>query len=73
MMTILTAINLITLTGPGNQVIEVNPHEVASIRQPRSTDHFAKGTHCLLYTIDGKFITVTETCKRVHELLEEKQ
>jgi hypothetical protein len=63
------ALVLITLTGPDGQHVEINPAEIISIREPRGTDHFAKGTHCLITTTDGKYATVLETCERVIELI----
>jgi uncharacterized iron-regulated protein len=65
----IVAIELIQLTGPDHQVIEINPQTIASVRSVRDPEHFARGTHCILFTTDGKNITVVETCARVHELL----
>lgn len=60
-------LRLVTVTGPDSQVIELNPHEIISIRRPRGTDHFAPGTNCLIFTVDAKFISVKETCDEVHK------
>jgi hypothetical protein len=65
----IVAIELIRLTGPDHQVIEINPQTIASVRSVREPEHFAKGTNCILFTTDGKNINVIETCARVHELL----
>jgi hypothetical protein len=62
---------LITLTGPGGQVIEINPAEIVSLREPRGDGHLDKDVHCLIHTTDGKFIAVKETCVIVHERIEE--
>jgi hypothetical protein len=66
---VILALELITLTGPDKQVIEINPHTVTTLRTIRDPEQFAKGTHCIVFTTDGKNINVVETCARVHELL----
>jgi hypothetical protein len=67
----LFAAALITLTGPGGQVIDINPAEIVSLREPRGDGHFDKDVHCLIHTADGKFITVIETCQIVRERIDE--
>lgn len=64
-------LNLITLTGPDGQTIKLNPETVATIRSVRGSDHFAPGIKCVVFTTDGKNITVTETCEQVKQLLEQ--
>jgi hypothetical protein len=68
---IFIAIGLITLTGPDRQLIEINPRSVTTLRTVRDAEQFAKGTKCIVFTTDGKNVNVTETCKQVHELLEQ--
>ena len=68
---ILTTIILLQLTGPGGQMIEVNPSEVVSLREVRVMDHFAPGIKCVINTVDGKFVTVQETCEHVSEMIKE--
>ena len=62
-------LQLILLTGPDHQPIEINPGAVINIRPPRVTDHFAPGAHCLVFMSDGRPVIVTETCERVKYLL----
>lgn len=50
------------LTG---QEIEINVGEISSIRRPSSENHFGRGTHCVIYMNNGKFILVRETCMEV--------
>jgi hypothetical protein len=64
---IIVAIVLIIVTGLGGQVISVNPAEIVSLREPRGDGHFDKDVHCLIHTVDGKFISVTETCDIVRK------
>ena len=63
------ALQLILLTGPDHQPIEVNPGAVTNLRPPRGTDHFAPGVKCLVFLSDGKPLTVMETCGQVKYLL----
>ena len=67
------ALQLILLTGPDHQPIEVNPSAITSIRPPRVSDHFAAGTKCLVFLTDGKLITATETCDQVRAKLADGQ
>ena len=60
----ITLLGFVLLTGPGGQVIAVNPTEIVSLREPRG-DNFDKDVHCLIHTADGKFIAVIETCEVV--------
>jgi uncharacterized protein YlzI (FlbEa/FlbD family) len=66
-MEMLLAIALAQFTGPDGQRIDVNSAEVTTIREPRSKDHFAPGTKCLIYLVSGNFITVQETCDEVRQ------
>jgi hypothetical protein len=64
------ALGLVELTGPGGQVIEVNPNEIVSVREPRGADHFGKDVHCLVFTSDGKYIGVVQTCEQVKAIVD---
>lgn len=64
-MITLIAIALIMLHGPGGQPIEINVHNISSLRVPRGTEHFARDTHCLVFMSDGKFIAIVETCAEI--------
>jgi hypothetical protein len=67
-----TGIKVITLMGPDGQQVEINRNEIVSTRAPRSTDHFGKGVRCLVFTVDGKYIGVIETCAEVRRLWTEE-
>jgi len=73
MLAMLAATAFIQLTGPDNQVIQLNPKSIIDFRTPRGTDHFAPGTRCLIHTTDGRFISVVETCDEIHHILEDMQ
>jgi hypothetical protein len=64
---LMLAVRLLAFTGIDGQVLELNPIEIISIREPRSIEHFGSGTRCLIFTTDGKFIPVQQTCKEVHQ------
>lgn len=61
--------SFIQLHGPGNQLLEINPDEIVSLRMPQSTEHFAPGVRCIVNTADGKFSTVQEDCDTVKHLI----
>jgi hypothetical protein len=67
---VLLATSLVELSGPGGQRIFVSPSQIISVRQPRSDQHFAPGTRCLVGTTDGKYLTVVEPCDEVRQKLQ---
>jgi hypothetical protein len=70
---ILVAFHLVRFTGPDNQLIEINPDEVVAIRTPRDSEqHFHQKVACLIFTSDGKFVGVIETCEEVNRRLEQQ-
>ena len=74
--TAIAAFHLIQLHGPGGYEIDINPHEVSSIREPSgvaSEGHFAKDIRCLLFMTNGKVTGVIEDCKTVKKMTEEAQ
>jgi len=73
MLWTLVALRLIQFTGPDGQTVVINPDEIVSVRSPRSTDHFGPGIQCLIFTVDGKYISVKEACSQVRETLTEEQ
>lgn len=66
---IVLVLRLIELHGPGGQFVEINPEEIVSLREPRAGDHFAFGIKCLIFTSDGKYTGVIETCAQVAEMV----
>jgi hypothetical protein len=67
---IVVAIELLRVTGPDNQQIEINPQHVVSLRVPQVDSNFPKGTRCLILTADTKFIAVQETCDQIRNMLQ---
>jgi len=68
---LLVQITLIDVTGPGGQLIELNPSAIVTMRPPRRSDGFSPGSHCIITTADGKFTPVQEECLAVRKLLSE--
>jgi hypothetical protein len=66
----LVAYVLIELHGPGGRKFDVKVDEIVSFREPAETEHFGKGTRCIVNTSDGKFSAVTEDCDTVRRLIE---
>ena len=79
MMLLLTAaiaaFHLIQLHGPDGQEIDINPHEIASLREPSSISegHFPKGIRCVIVMTNGRFNLVVENCNTVKIMTEEAQ
>lgn len=64
MSVLVLVLALVRFTGPSGQPIDINPETIVSVRVPQAqaAEHFAPGTHCLLFTVDGKYIPVQEDC-----------
>jgi hypothetical protein len=75
LLTLAIAFHLIQLHGPDGQEIDVNPHEVASLREPStiSEGHFPKGVRCVVVMSNGRFNLVKEDCSTVKVMVEEAQ
>lgn len=68
---VVAATGFIQLTGPDQQVIQINPQTIIDYRTVRGMDidYWAAGTRCVIHTVDGKFIPVHETCDQIHQIL----
>lgn len=69
---LLALIEFIPLTGPDDQIIFLDKSKVTTLRAPRTTEHFAPGTNCIVFTVDGKNINVKETCDQIQEQLQRR-
>jgi hypothetical protein len=65
-------LQLIVLHRVDGGEVAVNPALVTSLRAPAGPlDRLAPaGSHCLVGLVDGKFVSVLETCPTVRKLLE---
>jgi hypothetical protein len=68
----LMALSLVLFHGPEDQLIGVNPEQVIALREPRGNfeKHFHETVKCLIFTSDGKFQGVTETCQEAARILQ---
>jgi hypothetical protein len=66
---LLVTVVFIIVHGPDQQSIEVNAHEISSLREPRkgADEHFGKNVNCLIGMSNGKLINVIETCAAIVE------
>jgi len=64
-------VHFMELHTPDGIPIEVNVAEISSIRVPKDSPdaHLVDGVNCVLFMTNGKFISVTETCKQVDGLI----
>jgi hypothetical protein len=67
----LAFIALLEVHGPDGQTAYVNEHEISTLREPAAHDlrHFARGTHCIVVTTNGKFVATVETCATLRQRL----
>ena len=71
MFGLIIALHLVQLTGPNGQRIYINPVDVVTIRQPTAgADHFHAAVQCVIFTVDGRWLGVVESCDNVERLIE---
>ena len=67
-----TAVELIELHGPEGQRAYVNTLSISSLREPFDRDlrtYFARGTHCVVVLMSGRFMAVRESCDEIRTLM----
>ena len=64
------AIDLVMLTAPDGKYLAVHSSEVVALRGKGSAQMMHEGVRCLVFTADGKFLSVVETCAEVRQKLE---
>jgi hypothetical protein len=71
MSLLVLAVDLLLLTAPDGKYLSVAPSQVVALRgaatKPEGTLH--KGVRCVVFTVDGKFLSVVETCPEVSRKL----
>lgn len=73
MATKAVVLTLLLLHGPTGREIRVNPRNVTSLHSPvpgQRNKTITDGVNCLLNTVDGKFVSVVETCEAVSRMIE---
>ncbi len=64
---------LIVLHSGSGTPLELNTQMVTNLRNPEpGNGAFSKGVQCQVNMVDGKFVTVKETCAEVRKLMETK-
>ncbi|MBO0715757.1 MAG: hypothetical protein J2P55_00270 [Rhizobiales bacterium] len=65
------ALELLRLTTPDGMTVDINPNKIVSMRPPREDDKRTLNSkvQCVLFTTDGKFVSVTNECDEVRWLL----
>jgi hypothetical protein len=63
---------LIVLHSGSGTPLELNTATVTNLRNPEPSNSgvFVKGVQCQINMVDGKFVTVKETCEQVRKLME---
>ena len=68
----MVAFKLIQLHGPSGQLIDINPDQVVTLREPRADEgHFPRGIRCIVNMTDGKLNVVQEDCLTIRSMIEE--
>lgn len=62
-------IDLVTLTAPDGKYLSVQPSQVVALRGKGEGELMHHGVRCLVFTADGKFLSVVETCPEVDRKL----
>jgi hypothetical protein len=61
-------VTLILLHRPDGEVVSINPAaHVVAITPARDHGHFAPGVHCLIHTVNHKFLSAREQCSEVNQ------
>lgn len=69
---LIAAVHWMLLHGPAGQLYWVNMDQITTMRAPIPSDlrdSFSRGTQCVIVTVNGKFLAVTETCEQVYQLV----
>ncbi len=63
---------LVTVHQIDGREVQINPRQVVSIATPRDADAgraLVEGVRCVISFVDGKFLSVSETCHEVRTLI----
>jgi hypothetical protein len=63
---------LILLHAPGGRVIQINPEAVVSLTaavEGQSNKSVSDAVRCIINTMDGKFISVIESCEEISRMI----
>ena len=73
MLATLLALHFITLHGPHKGLVFLNPEAITAMRTPRTPHeaNFPPEIKCLVFTGDGKFASVIETCSEIQKMIQD--
>jgi hypothetical protein len=71
MSPLVLALDLLLLTAPDGKYLAVVPEQVVALRGPANNGRaqLHESVHCVVFTVDGKFLSVVETCQEVSRRL----
>jgi hypothetical protein len=65
---------IIVLHSVEGHEIDINPAEITSMRASKGEgEFFTPGVYCMVSLSDGKFVTVSETCEQVRDLIKREE
>jgi hypothetical protein len=74
MQFLLVATQLITVHQIDGRAVDINPRQITKVAEPRAAGDPKKQMHdevnCVIYFVDGSYLSVDETCPKVRELIE---
>ena len=63
MIAAILALQLVAITGPAGNLIEINPDLVTSLRDAHyPQDGFPRNVRCLIFMVDSKIVGAQENC-----------
>ena len=65
-------VELIVLHALAGNPVFVNPRQIVSMVKPRDSAVVTDKAECAITLADGKFLTVSESCEQVRELVEKQ-
>ena len=69
---LVAAMHFMLLHGASGQMYWINIDQVSTLRAPIPSDlqaSFPRGTQCVVFMTNGKFVSVVETCEVVYQLV----
>lgn len=65
----LMSVDFVLLTAPDGKYLSVEPTQVVALRGSAGHGTMHEGVHCVVFTVDGKFLSVVESCAEVEQRL----
>ena len=72
-MVMLAAVQMVTVHMLDGREVAINPKEITRMQTGRPDDdparQFPAGINCVIWFTDGKYLSISETCAAVRELM----